>query len=425
MAVLAAAFGAVIPPFQVADENAHFVRAYEISRGRWIGVNSPDLPLDVVRFIRRYPNALEEVRKLNADDDTAGLLSPAGGHYWMKRGIIGANIYCPTAYLPASLAIALARWGGGSPAVLLYVARFANALVFLAACYIALRLAPAYRLTISAIALLPTTLHQCAAVSADGMTISLSFVLVAYLLRFREHRATTAAKVGLAICFILLVLCKLSPWAFVALFTISPKSFVSRKAWLGYIACVAAAMLASVAAWHLASATNLEAFRAVRLADGWNMAAQTQYVLDHPTRVTGSTAIYIMKNCPRYLAAFAGGFGWTHFHLPMWVHLLTLLMLLTVASTETGGEPFSRTERLLWLIVFAAGVAFIHLALFVSQNLAGVQGRYFIPFSLFVLIPLRQPRLQIPPPALKRTVLGYSLIHGTVSLIWVAKVFYR
>jgi uncharacterized membrane protein len=421
---LIVAFGVVVPPFQVADEHAHFIRAYEVSRGQWVGVNAPVLPADVIRYIRRYPEKMEWLKKPNPDDDSVAPFSPVGDHYWLGRGVIAANVYCPIAYLPASLAMLVGRMAGASPAILLYAARFADAVLFLAGCYLAMRAAPAYRLTIAAVALLPTTLHQCAAVSADVVTVSVSFVLVALLLRLRDCSDGARTKIGLAVAFVLLILCKLSPWAFVALFLISPKAFASQKQWLSYIAVVAALMLACAGLWHVASASSLEAFRAVRLADGFDMTARTQEILQHPFRVGLFLTTYFLRHFPRYIVTWLGAFGWTHFYIPLWIQPITLLLLLVVAATEAGGKTFSRIERLLWVAVFAVGIVFIHLALFVSQDLDGVQGRYLTPFCLFGLLALRQTRFVVSRATLARVVVGYGLVHGVVSVIWLVGAYY-
>jgi uncharacterized membrane protein len=424
IALLGIAFAAIVPPFQVADEHAHFIRAYEISRGHWVGVSGPALPDDVIALVRRYPEKLEWVKKLNPDNQTSDPFSPVGEHYWLPRGVIAANVYCPVAYIPASTAIALGRLFGLPPLALFYAARFADVLLLVAACWLAFRLAPDYWHTIVAVALLPTTLHQTGGVSADVMTIGVSFVVVASLLWLRQHAAGKRSMLWIALAFVLLVLCKISPWAFAALLLIRPKAFVSRRAWIAYITVVAIAMITAMSAWQALSRGNVEAFLTSRQADGIDMQARTHYITSHPVAFAYTAAAYCVRHLRRYLVLFVGGFAWTRFHLPLWVQPLCLLMLVVVAATEAASKPFSRVERLLWASVFAIGVVFLHTVLYVSDGMDGIQGRYFTPFCLFGLLALRQSRIVLPQSFLTRLVIGFGLAHGIFTLVWLWAAFY-
>ncbi|HJZ96897.1 MAG TPA: DUF2142 domain-containing protein [Candidatus Solibacter sp.] len=425
IALLGVAFAAIVPPFQVADEHAHFVRAYEIARGHWIGVSDPVLPADVVTYIRRYPEKLEWSKKLNADDPTADPFSIAGDHYWLHRGIIAANVYCPVAYLPASAAIAVLNVAGLPTPALFYAGRIADVLVLVAACWLAFRLAPAYWRTIAAVALLPTTLHQAGGISADVMTIGVAFVLVASLLWLREHTAGTRTMIWIALAFVLLVLCKISPWAFAALLLIRPRAFPSARAWFGYIAAVALAMVAAIAIWQALSRESLEAFRAVRLADGFDMTARTRWVVSHPVAF-GITALrYFARHSPRYIVMFMSGFAWTKFHLPLALEGLCLLLLLIVAATEAASKQFTRWERAIWAGVFLVGVVFLHVVLYVSDSFDGIQGRYFTPFCLFALVAMRQARFTLSQELLTRLVLGFGLLHGVAAIVWFCGAYYN
>jgi uncharacterized membrane protein len=424
IAVLGAGFAAIVPPFQISDEHAHFVRAYEVSRGHWVGSSDPALPADVVEAIRRYPEKLEWVKKLNADDEAAGPFSAEGEHYWLHRGIIAANVYCPIAYLPASAGIALGRVLGLPALGLFYLGRSLDVLLLVAACALAFRLAPDYWHTIAAVALLPTTLHQAGAVTADVMTIGLSIAAMACLLWLRQNTPGARALAGIVVVFAALALCKISPWAFSAVLLIPARAFSSRRNWLAYLTIIAGAMLAAVWVWQALSRGSLDAFRAVRLRDGFDMAARAAEVVRHPISFTASAAAYFVRHVARYLVHFVGGFGWTKFYLPLWVQPLCLVALVTVAATEQGSKPFSATERALLAGVFVIGVVFLHTALYVSDSFDGIQGRYFTPFCLFGLLAVRQTRVVLPPLFLTWLVIGFGLVHGIASLIWIWRAYY-
>ncbi|HTS65493.1 MAG TPA: DUF2142 domain-containing protein, partial [Candidatus Acidoferrales bacterium] len=435
IAVLSAAFAVVIPPFQVCDEHAHFVRAYLISRGVWIGSPSPNLPPDVAAVVMRYPEVLEQMYPVRAADIARDARSgtPAGGpallaggkgHYWLSHGIVASNVYCPVAYLPASAGIAIGRLLRLPPLALLYAGRLAGVLFFTLACALAFRLAPEYSRLLAAVALLPMTLHQAAGVSADVMTIGLSFVAVACLLWLRQNLAGRRPLILIAVLFAFWAVCKISPWTFAAVLLIPPVSFRARKHWLAYMGAVALAMLLAVGIWQSLSRGNLEAYRLQRLAGGFDLAANSRYLLSHPFAFAGSAAAYSLRHGARYLVQFVGAFGWSRFWMPLWVQPLALLALLVVALAEPASRQFSARERTLLAGVFLIGVAFVHVALFLSDGFDGIQGRYFIPFSLFGLLAIRQNRFVLSTKSLAIIVAAIGAAHGIASLAWIWTRYY-
>src|ERR1039458_5992196 len=77
-AVLGLAFAFVMPPLQLNDEHGHFIRAYQISRGAWIGHSAPALPPPIVAFLQRYPEAVDRQRKIAPSEVVADLLGRVG-----------------------------------------------------------------------------------------------------------------------------------------------------------------------------------------------------------------------------------------------------------------------------------------------------------------------------------------------------------
>src|ERR1017187_7945971 len=119
--VLAMAFAIVAPPLQVTDEHAHFIRAYLISRGEFVGRPLPELPADIVAFVMRYPEKAELIRRLSPQEIVRDLpvraSDPAGSaaiandsqHHYLVSGVIATSLYFPLVYLPASAGIWMAR----------------------------------------------------------------------------------------------------------------------------------------------------------------------------------------------------------------------------------------------------------------------------------------------------------------------------
>jgi uncharacterized membrane protein len=449
---LALAFAVLMPPLQVNDEDGHFIRAYVISRGEFVGRGVPALPGTVVSFVMRYPEFSAWEHKFTPQEIVHDLpASAAAGelgatalsdqdkdHKYLIWAIIGSSTYCPLVYLPASLGIWAARTLGTSPLVMMYAARISNVLIFVIALTVSFRLAPSFRAIMTAVALMPMTLELAGGISGDLVTIAISFVGLSLVLHAREYAVDRKFLIIVAVVFSMWVLCKFSIWALPLLWLIPASAFPSRRAWLSYIGGISICMLGALFIWNGINSASMEALRAARLAHGIDIGANVRLISAHPLAFTRQMLTLVHANYKTELRQFIGAFGWTNLSLPFWVRPLYLLLLVVVAAYEFPTKPFRRWERGFLLLVFLAGLAFVHVVIFISDgtvcanNLerlcfassAGVQGRYFIPFCLAGLVILRQKRANLPQFHLLAFVAGAGTIHAVAALILIRSAFW-
>jgi uncharacterized membrane protein len=450
--VLALAFAIVLPPLQVNDEDGHFVRAYVISRGEFVGRAMPTVPVPIVSFVMRYPEfsplvhrytPQEIVRDLPARPGTEAAGSTALTnddlhHRYLVWAVIASSTYCPLVYLPASLGIWTARSLHASPLVMMYAGRMFNVLAFVAALAVSFRLAPACRALMTAVALMPMTLQLAGGISGDLVTIAFSFVGLSLVLYAREHPVSRRFLFLVAIVFTMLALCKFSIWALPLLWLIPVSAFRNRRAWFMYIGAVSICMVGALLIWNGITSANVEALRAARLAHGVDISANARLVVAHPLAFARQLLDLVHSNYRSEVRQFIGAFGWTQLSLPLWVRLLYLLLLALVAAAGFSTKPFLAWERGVLFLVFLAGFVFVHTAIFVSDgtlcagNLerlcfdasAGVQGRYFLPFCLAGLLTLRQNRANLSQVTLLAVVTGIGSLHALAALALIRSTFY-
>jgi uncharacterized membrane protein len=450
--VLALAFAIVVPPLQLNDEHGHFIRAYAISRGEYVGRGIPALPAPVVSFVMRYPELAERVHKFTPQEivrdlperpvtdpaEGTALTNADGHHKYVLWAIIGSATYCPLVYLPASLGIWAARTMHASPLVMMYAARMFNVLTFVAALAISFHLAPRYRALMTGVALMPMTLQQAGGISGDLVTIAFSFVGLSLVLYAREHPVNRRFLGLVALVFTMWSLCKFSIWALPLLLLIPVSAFRSWRVWLAYIGAVSICMIGALLIWNGVDSANVEAFHAARLTYGIDMSANVRLMAAHPFAFAQQLLDLFESNWGPELMQFVGAFGWGRFSLPPWVALLYLLLLVIVASTEFSTKPFRRWERGVLFLVFLAGAVFIHALIFVSdgticggslerfcfESSAGVQGRYFLPFCLAGFLTLRRNRTNVPQITLLSLVTGIGTIHAVAALALIRSTFY-
>lgn len=455
-AVVSLLFALIVPPFQFRDEDGHFMRAYGVSQGYWVGSLHPELPGPIVGFLRRFPEGIEGRQKLTftqlrdavgqnyAQEAPASYLAITGpGHEYFGWSTLGANLYSPVAYLPASLGIFLARAVHLPPAMMLYAARILNVLAVACALFAAFRLAPSYRALFAVIALMPMTAYQAGGISADAMTIALSLVGFALVLWSREHAATPRFVVATVAVFAAWALCKTSIWALPLVLLISGAAFRSRKNRWACISGIALAMGAALLVWQVLSHGNLEVFRTARLSYGIDLSANESFLRSHPVTFLGPVLREIRANWIDYLERFPGVFGWYAIALPRWLRFGYLALAAAVACTEYSRRKFDIRERIYLLGTFIIATFTIHALLLVSDGVltqaaisfqeavsgqrsfgAGVQARYFIPFCFAALLPLRQSIFTVSSRTWLIAVTGLAIILAPVTMHLILNRYY-
>ncbi len=401
--ILALGFAFFMGPFQFNDEHGHFVRAYQISRGEIVGHEGERIPAALLALLQRYPEgdwkasharaAMNDLRSGPLESNTLILPSDAPDKRYFLWAVRATRLYCPIVYLPASAGILLARALSLPPLAMLYAARTMNVLCFSAALWLALSLAPGFRVAITAIALMPMTLHQAAAISADQLTIALSIAGLAMVLHTRDQPVSRRYMAALLVVFVILTSSKNSYWALPLLLLVPTQRFGHRANKAAYIAAVVVAALGTVAIWNSLCHDSLLLFRQVAAAKGINPEANGLLLVKHPLDVIMSVAHGRLLR-PFFVLGrgFVGAFGWLKFSLPVWTQPCYLLLLLAIAFLEPISKAFSFPERLLLACVSIGALIGTYCVLFIVDGKyvdgqysfwsAGVQGRCLIPYAL-------------------------------------------
>ena len=443
--LLGFAFAVLMPPFQFPDEHGHFTRAYQISRGQLAPRPESRLPGLVLATVQRYPEG-----RYRGDAPTvtaAQVLSRAAGDAGTPETItngpllknfswsaLAAQLYWPAVYLPASAGILMARVLDLSPLATLYAARMSNVLFVTAALAMAFLLTPNFRALFTAVALMPMTLHQAAAVSADPVTIAVSLVGFALVLRTRERPVSWRYLVLVFLAFPLWVLCKNSLWALPLVLLIPAAQFDGRWKRAAYVAGVVVAALAAVAAWRMVTHDAFDAFRAVRMSMGIDVDANTRQLIRKPVQALGDLLTRTESSNPREIAyQFIAAFGWPLIGPKF--HVLYTILLLAAAFLEPNPKPFTLLERAILAMVFLGAVALVYFMLFVIDGMyrdghftywgSGVQGRYLIPFCIAGLLALGQRRINVGSRILTPVVLSGASLYAVISLGVIVDFYYR
>ncbi len=444
--VLGTIFALYNPPFQVADEPAHFYRAYEVTMGSCRDSRSVRLPTDITTLNRRFPDHLNELEAVDNYGDRlhAALHEPSSTSFVQYDDGGATSAYSCLTYVPAALGVSVARLLHLPAVDVLYAARLANVVVFAALATLTLALLP---LGLRPVALLllamPMSLSEAASSAQDPLLNGLGILFVAYVASLAwSSRATPVGKREIAILLasgVVLSQCKIDFVLLPLVLLVPPERWAhGRRAQLATAAGAVALGLAGLALWQhfgfsaVNSSTLLETHR----------VANERFMLHEPGLIVQRFAATLELNRWFYLDSFIGRLGWLDVELPSWMTLAYAAAL--VAATLLAPAPAALTplRRMLCLSVVAvaiSGLFFVFIAIENTSTIAmqfatgqgyyeGVQGRYFIPFAMPLALAfagLLPARLRLTPTAFTVWAFAGAMVTACVASGGAYAAIYR
>jgi len=437
-------FLVVVPPTQAPDEMTHFHRAYQLSQGRVLSESQDQgygdrMPADVYTGSRtlyadipshydrtfnyaRLPTLLKKRVNFNGPQTFVHLE--------------GSTVYSPVPYAPQVVGIEATKLVWPSVALMYYMARLANLVVWLVLMYVAIRLWPRYKWAVFALALTPMSLSQAATVSPDALGNSLSFLLIAFVLYLVEKRKVLR-RLDIVLIFAGLILLALTKPVFFVLAALgllfSLRQLGSRTRQLLFIGGLFLAALLATGLWNsLVKSYSLGIAHYYYPGVDIDQNRQLLLVITHPLGFAHTLVTTYLSGAGDIVArSFIGKLGWIDTDLPVW---LIAGVYGLIALALVGGNPreprFKKPTRYITLGIFVLGFLATSLILYMTITGVGdrlinnVQGRYFIAFTP-LLIPFLGGLLKVQDwdrIAERVFPIGYG-IALTASLIVVAARF--
>lgn len=424
------AFVLLTPPFESPDEHCHFLRAYHCSEGTLYAQKNqastgdllPDSLLTVSRFRGSWPWS---------DKTFSIALKPDRREY---LAFSNTAIYSPVPYLPASLAIAAGRVVRLPPMALLYVARLANVVAYVALMVSALRYMPVQKWTLFLIAMMPMSMFLAGSLSADVITNGAAFLVIAMVLHdaLQAQRLTRRHLATLLLWSVVVALSKQAYCLLPLLFIIVPAwKLGGRWQWRLATSTLVGIPILLCLAWSLSVNSLYAPLRA-----GVDPPAQLHYLLTHPQEY--ATVFFHRMVQPDVYYYLVGVLGWYTVFLPQPVYAIYWLALGTTAVLDAEESPFSSVGiRAVAAALFVLETVVVTTLIYMSWNavganrLEGIQPRYLIPVLPLAFLPLEGLAGRIVqrwPTA--RSILsranrswGPSLAGTTVAVAAVASIY--
>jgi uncharacterized membrane protein len=408
----------VTPPFQVPDENAHYLRAWSVAELQLVAGNG--LLVRVPSNVASLPGRLGSSKILY--DKRAYSVSNAEGLLWepisptYTNAVTSAASYGPIGYIPQAIGIDVARLIGRSPLLGVYFGRLACLLTGAALGFIAIRLIPVGRPLLALVALLPMVVIEMASLSPDGVAMTGFFLFFALLLRLSKKDVVSTGE-RLAVLGASCVLLNARP-GYVALvpliFMLRPREY---GGWRCYTAWTGATVAASgaVAAAILAVAPQASPSYLTSLGiKGTDSGQQLSFLLQHPwayVKVLYRTFDLLGLILTQQVYGVA---GWLTVALPVIGMAAVVIVgaLLLAGRESVTTTPWQRSVMCGTGMVYVLAVCTALYATWSAvwaPTIAGLQGRYFIPAVTLGLFALYGVRIQRDRAVLLVLIIGVAL----------------
>lgn len=394
-------FITITPPFQVADESRHFARAYQLAERTLSALTliptRDSLPASLVRSIRQT-NYLHGKSSAKIDFDQIKALIQLPLLPNQRANYVEIPAYTVVSYLPQLIVIIPLRLAEVNAVITLYWARLAALLSWLVLTYWALRLLPVGRNLLFLIALLPMTLFQAGSLSADSVTISLSFLLTAVYFRLacQSRAVTTGHFILTGLLVMALTAAKLVYAPLLGLHLLIPIRRAGSK--FQYVAAfsITGLLCAGVAYWSIFSETGVAITApVVQSGIGPTRFPQLNFMMASPLNLIQVLFTTFRHQLVGNLFEMVGMLGWLDTSLGKSWYIIALLSLLLTALLSTDSQPvYSLNWRQKLLLLFVSGSIVLLVVIGISLDLRenpvsslivrGIQGRYFIPFAFLV-----------------------------------------
>ena len=446
LALVSAGLGALLTPLgEVPDEAAHLSRADSVVHLQVVGRRGPDVNVrgtlvpdagvmvngGLHRALPYFPDGLAPAARGLTRAAVAGFEAQA----WDRRPgyVSAANTapYSPVFYATAAAGLRVAQAAGAGPWQAMLVARLCNAVFYALAGAAALLLARRAHALLAATLLLPMSLYLAGSLNQDGGVIAAAVLAAALLTRPGPGAAWAGAAV-----LALVVVAKPVYLPLAGLLLLAP---------LGWRARAGAAALAGVpgAVWFVVARGMAgvsfwvpEAYASGPLWPGppamfavTDPALQVQVLLHQPALLLRLPAEAILLHGAGRMRELVGVLGRLDLFLPAPLYAAWGLALTAAVLAAALGPSLPSGPRWRWSPLWAgACLAASVFAVYISQYLvwtrvgmeevAGVQGRYFVPLLPFLAFALPQYGLR-RGPVLHAIARGLVLAAAALSAVVV------
>ena len=376
-------------PSQVPDELAHLWRAYELTDGKFISdLNEPtQVPADLVNDIKPYVEKYDQmIESINKKTDYSNYVEVNNT----------AKTYPAFLYIFPAIGFGIGRIFNINIIISAYIAKLLNYIVFLVAAYFSIKMIPFGKLAVVAILFMPMMLHQATSTSADAMVNIIVLFYIAYstMLLLKKDKINKFEEVILVILSIIISVAKYVYLPIIlipGMLLFSKKLSKKNKAIL--IPSIFGLSIIFFIACYLFSGKYENAYESYFSENNINSGEQIINIIKQPIKYL-KTINHTTSEKGEELLYEAVGYrlGWLEITVKQKVITSYIIMLILSSLFEKNEISFSRKQKIVIWIAIISIILLIYTGLYITWTtvgldiINGMQGRYFIPVVLLILL---------------------------------------
>jgi len=380
------------PPLQSPDEPNHLKRAYLLTKGSIFLSNENSITGGKINNgLLKYLDTFSYLAYRPEVKVSAPSLENAKKLIWSKEetfsDLPNTAVYFPISYVPQALGLIIGEKANLSINDTYYFCRLLSLLATLALLYLAFQILTPPPIVIACF-LLPMTIFQMAAASLDSISFALAALSISLFIRgcHKNLRFTIAMQWLMTFCFFAIATTRLN---FIFLTLLPLVIYVYRRNLLSILQALIGFIFAST--WLIYSLLNTKGELISRNASTIQII---HYYLHHPIEylsvlITTLTKWTLLRT---YWISFVGRLGWWDTDLPGVTYLIFLIFFACLAYLtfkKRGCENYFNFRFYLLFILTLSYFSLFTMLLVAWTNhptkiIDGIQGRYFIPFVIFI-----------------------------------------
>lgn len=456
----------VQPPGMSRDERNHLLRVDQIARGDLVS------PLDRTQQATARPDSClsSVVTGLGVHElhTTWRVGDAAIRERCVRRqrfDVSNVAVNSPITYAPAVAGYMVGRGVSRSAVGGLWGARIGGLLGYLALAWLAVRLAPAGKPFLFAVALLPSALTLAVAVSSDSVPVGLGLLATALVLRLRSSKrgadhpepGTTRLLVALGSVLLALGMSKnlYAPAALLVLL-VPAHRFRTARVRAGYVLATVGAVGVAVALWIVFVVNRVD----ILLSDYSSSFWARRYFHHHPADLLKAYRQSLISHATFWNHTLPGTIGFYYRGLasptaPLVVFAAATALLGVAAWANrplaappaadvagSAGATGTRSDRLsalaapavvaaVWLgvlalVVYGELLTFTPFVLDGNFTVGFIEGRFFLPVVPFAMLlwPPRPAGVATVPSWARRLVIAGTIALSSWSVLHIVSLYY-
>ena len=402
----------IVPPIQSPDEDSHFKKAYQVSKGKLypevkknvIGNYFPTEMLNYIKTKTKYIGnrdkkykysemVLDQYTKLNYEERKFTSYSTVSvtpiAYLVPATGIIFSKI-CAKIFDLESV----------NTAYMLYFARFFSIIFMSFIMYLSIKITPVFKRTFAIFGLIPMVIFLGSVISYDSLLISLTTLALSIILKITYDDKLKKVPNNYIITLILIGVVLLNVKGlyfllYILLFLIPVKKVGNIKK----MTRIALIIILSILAITLV--IKIPFLLLPKIKTDVNYASkQLNFVIHNPIKYSGILIDNIINQRFFQLSSIVGVFGLIDTYNPFVIICFTYIWLIMVSISDGVCDKIKINGKfkILLIIYILFIIISVYSAMYINwtpainghkigeADISGVQGRYFLPILLPILL---------------------------------------